>query len=525
MANSFLSGGLLGMGGFGGMNAQPTSLLGEFYDPKMARNAQIKNMLLGMGVGLMSEKGLGRGAELALTMGNKAQDDYRQQAFDAYRMKTGEDDRQRQRKREDKADAWTNTFNQRKLEEENSPYANAPKTETVWNPATRRYEKVQWMNGQWVPLPVPGADGSLSMQSTDEAPMQALDPEYAPYPEEEQDALNDPYSDEINRAIAESEGQAFGARPHPLLGQTIGPQDHDLKSHILDGRLDSVRPPVWGTDSYYERMTGQPMDMGMAQPPVPMPRPRPNWGTPGTDGYYENRDGEFIGHPPYSGEEPIPGTDEYFEQQTGRPIDLSPAPAPRRGPGRFGGNSLPPPSANGIGFQRTAAEGEAKPAKPAKAEKLTEGQSKDVGFFNRGTYANADLTAMETALQQQPDAAMGDIPLVGGAFKSSDYRQAERAAREFLAVVLRKDTGAAVTNQEFAFYTPMYIPTYWDDPATLQAKREARERFLQGMYYASGTAQPIFDRIRQEFEATRGQKTQLESMSDEDIMRQLLGGQ
>jgi hypothetical protein len=91
MANNFLSGGLLGMGGMGGINAQPTSLLGEFYDPKMARNAQIKNMLLGMGVGLMSQKGLGRGAELALTMGNQAQDDYRRMAFDQYRMKTAED--------------------------------------------------------------------------------------------------------------------------------------------------------------------------------------------------------------------------------------------------------------------------------------------------------------------------------------------------------------------------------------------------------------------------------------------------
>jgi hypothetical protein len=104
--NNLLSGGLLGMGGFGGMNAQSTSLLGEFYDPKMARNAQIKNMLLGMGVGLMSERGLGRGAELALTMGNQAQDDYRQMALDQYRMKQAQDEREYQRGRDAKDDAW-----------------------------------------------------------------------------------------------------------------------------------------------------------------------------------------------------------------------------------------------------------------------------------------------------------------------------------------------------------------------------------------------------------------------------------
>jgi hypothetical protein len=104
MANKLLSGGLLGMGGFGGLGAQPPSLLGEFYDPKMARNAQIKNMLLGMGVGLMSEKGMGRGAELALTMGNQAQNDYRQQAFDAFRLQQAQDEREYQRGRDAKAD-------------------------------------------------------------------------------------------------------------------------------------------------------------------------------------------------------------------------------------------------------------------------------------------------------------------------------------------------------------------------------------------------------------------------------------
>jgi len=150
MANNFLSGGLLGMGGMGGINAQPTSLLGEFYDPKMARNAQIKNMLLGMGVGLMSQKGVGRGAELALTMGNQAQDDYRRQAFDAYRMKQAEDERAYGRERDAKADerwqmqydynagraqkddAWNNTQRQRQLEQWQQEDDQRAAADTAW---------------------------------------------------------------------------------------------------------------------------------------------------------------------------------------------------------------------------------------------------------------------------------------------------------------------------------------------------------------------------------------------------------
>lgn len=128
MANSFLSNGLLGMGGFNGMSAQlPNSLLGDMYDPKAARNYQMKQMLLGLGLGLMSEKGMGRGAEMALTMGNQAGRDYRDTALEAYRLKTAQEDRDynRQwqqdertynRERDKRSDAWTNTNNQHTLE-------------------------------------------------------------------------------------------------------------------------------------------------------------------------------------------------------------------------------------------------------------------------------------------------------------------------------------------------------------------------------------------------------------------------
>ena len=231
------------------------------------------------------------------------------------------------------------------------------------------------------------------------------------------------------------------------------------------------RRVVPGTDSYYERMTGQPFDMEPAPTPVPMPQPRPEAG----------------GYMPIS-----------YEQQGAA------QPALRNVGGRFGGSV--PVFGQQAGVQRTAADapaGNGADPKPAKALKLTESQSKDVNFYNRGIYAHDIVSNLETALQQQPDAALGDVPIVGGAFKSSDYRQAEQAAREFLAVVLRKDTGAAVTGQEIALYTPLYIPTYWDDPATLEAKRASRERFLEGLYYGSGEARPVYDEIRTKFDAQK----------------------
>lgn len=116
MASSVLTNGLLGMGGFGGLMSQvPNSLLGNFYDPKAARNYQMKQMLLGLGLGLMSEPGFGRGAELAITMGGKAGDDYRQNALMNYKLQTEAEDRAYTRERDKKNDAWTNTQRERQL--------------------------------------------------------------------------------------------------------------------------------------------------------------------------------------------------------------------------------------------------------------------------------------------------------------------------------------------------------------------------------------------------------------------------
>ena len=131
--------------------------------------------------------------------------------------------------------------------------------------------------------------------------------------------------------------------------------------------------------------------------------------------------------------------------------------------------------------------------------KLTEGQSKDLGFYSRGIYANADLGNLENSLVDLGGNVAGKMGVVGNYFKDPKYRQAERAGREFLAVVLRKDTGAAVTPAEFELYGPMYLPWPGDDKQTISDKKVARERAMQGIRLGGGTARPLFEDIDSEF--------------------------
>lgn len=165
--------------------------------------------------------------------------------------------------------------------------------------------------------------------------------------------------------------------------------------------------------------------------------------------------------------------------------------------------------------QTAEAEGKTKTdALPYGDEKLTEGQSKDINYYRRGFAANQDLNNLEGALTQFTDNFAGNFGGVGRLFQDADYQVADRAAKEFLAMILRKDTGAQVTDQEFALYSPMYIPQPGDKPEKLEAKRKAREQFLAGMEMGSGTAAPLYPKARKE----------VQSMSDDDLLRALQGG-
>jgi hypothetical protein len=120
------------------------------------------------------------------------------------------------------------------------------------------------------------------------------------------------------------------------------------------------------------------------------------------------------------------------------------------------------------------------------APRLTETQSKDVGFYNRGIQAADRLNEFEAALLAPVDAVAGSIPLAGNFLVGKDKQRADQAGREFLAVILRKDTGAAVTPQEMDVYGKMYIPAPGDSAEVLAQKREARQTAIESIRLGLG---------------------------------------
>jgi hypothetical protein len=135
-----------------------------------------------------------------------------------------------------------------------------------------------------------------------------------------------------------------------------------------------------------------------------------------------------------------------------------------------------------------AVQGE-KPNKP-----LTEYQGKSVEYMNAALSGNERLNELAKAGIYKPSTATdslfsrekdGTIRFIG---RSEKDRQFIQAAKEWLAPILRKDTGAAVTDGEVQQYMDIYIPRYEDPLSVMRQKAQARDAKMRSLYGANKSA-------------------------------------
>jgi hypothetical protein len=112
---------------------------------------------------------------------------------------------------------------------------------------------------------------------------------------------------------------------------------------------------------------------------------------------------------------------------------------------------------------------------------MTEAQSKDTVYATRAEGSLKTLDEFGGALTSFGETAAGSLGKTGNYLKSEEFQQAEQAGREFLAAVLRKDTGAAVTQQEMEIYGSTYLPEPGNGPKVLEQKRVSRRRALEAL--------------------------------------------
>lgn len=138
------------------------------------------------------------------------------------------------------------------------------------------------------------------------------------------------------------------------------------------------------------------------------------------------------------------------------------------------------------GLARPAATFDGKSVGP-KNKDLTDAQSKALLFGTRMQEADAVLNKLATQGTDRPSLIKSGVertPLIGGALgavanstvASPAQQQVEQAQRDFINAVLRRESGAVITDSEFVNAREQYFPQVGDSAAVKEQKKMNRQR-------------------------------------------------
>jgi hypothetical protein len=133
------------------------------------------------------------------------------------------------------------------------------------------------------------------------------------------------------------------------------------------------------------------------------------------------------------------------------------------------------------------------PADPNAAKKAapTEFQGKSAIYGTRAQEADRIITSLDgkySPAAVNTKEAMGRVPLFGGTLEavgnmalSSSGQKAEQAQRDFINAVLRQESGAVISEQEFDNARKQYFPQPFDSAEVKKQKAQNRRLAIQGI--------------------------------------------
>lgn len=136
------------------------------------------------------------------------------------------------------------------------------------------------------------------------------------------------------------------------------------------------------------------------------------------------------------------------------------------------------------------------PADPA-AKPLTEDQAKAGGYADRAITSSGiinSLTGRYSPAAINAKTAADNAWLIGGTITgpiansmlSPEDQQAEQAQRDFVNAILRRESGAVISQQEFDNARKQYFPQAGDSPQVIQQKAKNRQTAIDGLTRSAG---------------------------------------
>lgn len=143
---------------------------------------------------------------------------------------------------------------------------------------------------------------------------------------------------------------------------------------------------------------------------------------------------------------------------------------------------------------RRQAEEAARAAAKAARGDYSQDERNAAMFAYRAIGANEQMNELARARIYKPESPLESLFVVdaNGIMKVNARTDNDRrfiaAARNWLAPILRRDTGAAVTDTELRNYMQEYIPAYEDSPTGIWEKAQRRDRAMRALYGIAPTA-------------------------------------
>lgn len=142
---------------------------------------------------------------------------------------------------------------------------------------------------------------------------------------------------------------------------------------------------------------------------------------------------------------------------------------------------------------RLAAELKAKTDRSSSQNRPKDNEFKAGGFARRARMAERDLGELRTDVGTDVTDIFSDY--VPDMFKGEEKKLYEQAKNNFISAVLRKESGAAISDEEYARENAKYYPSVNDGPDVIKQKARAREQAMQNLEAEGARALPFISQV------------------------------
>lgn len=121
------------------------------------------------------------------------------------------------------------------------------------------------------------------------------------------------------------------------------------------------------------------------------------------------------------------------------------------------------------------------------APRQTVDQSQAAGFLLRAEQSAPILNELEEQGTRMGGQMLEAVPFsLGNLAQTEDRQRYQQARRDFINLTLRRESGAVISDAEFANADQQYFPQPGDGPAVIEQKRRNREAVIEGLRIAAG---------------------------------------